>query len=472
MLSAPAFKRRSLKRRLALWVFLPTVLISAIDLVSTYHSTDQIATLVQQQLLKGAAKIISEQLSGVEGGYEISVPPAAFELFASEYHDRIFYSVRSKSGLLIAGDDELQRFPTPLPIEREEFFVSTIRGEPVRVIAYAHALPSTVSQDYAITQIAQTVRGHDAFRNQLLQATIRDHLILLAIVVLGLMIALRWTLRPLIEFGTRLRLRQGGSREALDDRHEPVELAPIIFAMNEYVKRLDHTMTSYEQFVANTAHHLRTTFAIIAAQVAFGRRTVDLDATQREVLDGIQTTITHGIKVINQLLLLASLEHSPPASGAPLHLATAIRGVLDELAPLAQHKGIELGVDALDETLDVPVPASLVREVVANLLENAITHGLPHGVVTLSLQRQTKWAVICIVDNGPGIAEGERERVFERFYQIDRAKRDSSGLGLAIVREICDALGARVLLSTPADGKGLQVTVSFPMAVNNAAAKP
>src|SRR5450830_629859 len=122
MILPPIRNLRSLKSRLALWVFLPTVLISAIDLVFTYRSNDQIATLMQEQLLKGSAKIISEQLATIDGGYEISVPPAAFELFANEYHDRVFYSVRSKSGLLIAGDEELQVYETPLQIEQEKYF--------------------------------------------------------------------------------------------------------------------------------------------------------------------------------------------------------------------------------------------------------------------------------------------------------------------------------------------------------------
>jgi len=263
---------------------LPTVLISAIDLVFTYRSTDRIATLVQEQLLKGSAKIISEQLATVDGGYEINVPPAAFELFANKYQDRVFYSVRSKSGLLIAGDEELQVYETPLQIEQEKYFLTTIRGEPVRVIAYAHALPSTTSSDYAITQIAQTLHGHDAFKMDLLLLTIREHLILLSIVIIGLVIAFRWTLRPLIQFGDRLLQRQPGSLEKLDDKNVPVELTPMIYAMNDYVARLDRMLTSYEQFGANTAHHLRTSFAIITSQINFGMRNNGLDQTQREVL--------------------------------------------------------------------------------------------------------------------------------------------------------------------------------------------
>lgn len=282
---------KSLKSRLALWVLLPTLAISTIDLLLAYHSTGTVATLVQEQLLKGSAKIISEQLSSIDGGYEISVPPAAFELFANSYHDRIFYSVHSKSGLLIAGDGELPLYKGELQIEQEKYFMTTLRGEQVRVIAYKHALPSTTSSDYAITQIAQTLHGYDAFRHDLLRMTIREHLILFAILISGLAIAFRWTLSPLIEFGEQLVRRRPGSLEKLDLDSAPTELHPIILAMNDYVVRLDQTLGAYEQFVANTAHHLRTSFAILTSQINFGRRNQNADPSHQEVLIAIQKTV-------------------------------------------------------------------------------------------------------------------------------------------------------------------------------------
>ncbi|MES2068871.1 MAG: sensor histidine kinase [Pseudomonadota bacterium] len=455
---------KSLKSRLALWVFLPTVLISAVDLIVTYVSTDHIATLVQQQLLKGSAKIISEQLATIDGGYEISVPPAAFELFASEYQDRVFYSVRSKSGLLIAGDEELAIYQAPLQIEQEKYFNATIRGEPVRVIAYSHALPSTTSSDYAITQVAQTLRSHDAFKKDLFLLTMREHLILLSIVIIGLIIAFRWTLSPLIQFSEKLLQRQPGSLEKLDEKLAPIELRPVIFAMNDYVARLDKTLASYEQFVANTAHQLRTSFAIVTSQINFGNRNSGLDQTQKEVLNAIQKTILQGTKVINQLLVLAAVEQNRHNKGSsnPVHVAEIIKGVMEELAPLAQQKNIELGIEVLDENAVVSAPQYLLRELVSNLIDNAIQHMQKAGTVTVSLQTTGDSVVLSVVDSGPGIPATERQKVFERFYRLDDSKPNSSGLGLAIVKEICDALNARVSLALPQNGEGLQVDIAFP----------
>ena len=454
---------KSLKSRLLVWVLLPTVLISGVDLIFAYNSTGAIATLVQQQLLKGSARIISEQLATIDGGYEISVPPAAFELFANNDQDRVFYSVHSKSGLLIAGDGELAIYPHPLQVEQERYFLATIRGEAVRVIAYKHALPSTTSNDYAVTQIAQTLHSHDAFRNDLLGLTIREHVILLSIMMFGLMIALRWTLSPLIRFGEQLLRRQPGSLEKLDEKNAPAELHPIIFAMNDYVARLDQTLGSYEQFVANTAHHLRTSFAILTSQINFGRRNQGLEPSQKEVLNALQKSVAQGSKVINQLLLLAAVEQGRHLRHTPVsvNLAATVKGVMEELAPLAQQKHIELGLVCRDDSVCILAPPHLLREVICNLLDNSIQHMQRQGTVTVSLLRLPDAVLLSVIDTGPGIPESERKKVFDRFYRLDDSKPNSSGLGLAIVSEICDLLYAQVVLQTPAAGAGLQVDIRF-----------
>src|SRR5471032_199151 len=453
----------SLKWRLGLWVFLPTVIISFIDLIVTYRSTEQIATLVQQQLLKGSARIIAEQLISVEGGYEISIPPAALELFASKYHDMVFYSVRSKRGQLIAGDAKLPAYPGPLAIEQEQFFITTMRGEPARTIAYALALPNMPAGEFAVTQVAQTLRGHEAFRHDLFLLTMREHLLILVIVIIGLVITLRWTLKPLARFGQKLQQRSPGSLETLDAGDEATELQPLADAINDYVERLDHALSSYERFVANTAHQLRTSFAIISSQLNFAQRSPGVQGTQKEVLTAIQKSVQQGTRVINQLLVLAALERKrQQAERAPaIRFSVPLVEAIDLLAPLAQQRQIDLGIDGIDETIMLPAPAHLLRELVSNLVDNAIQHTPAGSTVTITLARHNGESRLSVVDNGPGIPPAERAKVFERFYRLDETRPNSSGLGLAIVKEICDALGARIALSAPAGGQGLQVDVLF-----------
>lgn len=455
---------KSLKSRLALWVFLPTLLISIVDLITTYKSADNIATLVQEQLLKGAVRIISERLTVTDNAYEITIPPAAFELFANPYKDRVFYSVRSQHGLLIAGNQELPAYQAPLQIEQEKYFLTTIRGEPVRVIAYAHALPNKSYTDYAITQVAQTLRSHDAFQRELFFLIMREHLLLLSIIVVALIIAFRWTLKPLMQFGEKLLARQPGSLEKLDERHAPNELRPVIFALNDYAARLDKSLSSYGQFVANTAHQLRTSFAIVTSQINFANRSGELNAEQKEVINAMQKTVLQGTKVINQLLMLATIEqhHSSLKSLPAVELADIIKSVIEELAPLAHQKNIDLGIDTLDEPSILHAPTQLLRELVSNLIDNAIQHIDEGGVITVSLLREQASLTLSVADNGPGIPLDERQKVFARFYRLNENKANSSGLGLAIVKEICDTLNATISLDFAENDRGLLVQVRFP----------
>src|SRR5450830_912053 len=284
----------SLKTQLALWVFLPVVLISLLDLLMGYRDADRdadrVATIVQEQLLKGSAKSISEQLEKVDDHYEISIPPAAFELFASDYKDHIYFTVRSGDGRLVAGNEELLPYTGTLQLEQGQYYLSTIRGEPVRVIAYEQILANGIGNETSMTQVAQTLNTHHAFRRSLFGRTIRDHSILLVIVLLGLTIALRWMMQPLLQFGRRLMQRPTGSLESLSVDDSPRELQPVIFAINDYVDRLNKTLTSYEQFVANTAHQLRTSFSIINSQVDFAQRNSSSDTQQQQELRCAKST--------------------------------------------------------------------------------------------------------------------------------------------------------------------------------------
>lgn len=461
------FRLRSLKSRLALWVLFPLVLVIGIDLAVSFRGSDQIATLVQQQLLHGAAAMISEQLTLNEEEYEISVPPAAFDLLRNRLKDRVSYAIHDSAGQLIAGDDQLPPFKGEIGPEGEEFFLKPLRGETVRVIAYSFVIPNSPRSDFVITQVAQTLRNHNEFRDDLLHSTIRRHFNLLAITVFFLVIAFRWMLRPLVEFSASLSERQPGSLEKMDENEAPTELRPVIHAMNDYVQRLESTLKSYEKFVANTAHHLRNSFAVITTQINFAKRSSSADPVQQEVLGAAQKALGKCTRVINQLLMLASLEQSKKTAGHRecVSLVPVITGVIEELAPVALQREVELGVDVLDERAIVEAPARLLQELLTNLVGNAIQHMKKAGHVTVSVASGGNTVTLSVIDDGVGIPVELREKVFERFFRIDESNPDGSGLGMAIVKEICDSLGATIVLGAPVNGSGLQVDIRFPLAI-------
>lgn len=461
---------RSLKSRLVLWILLPTALLLLIDIAVIYRNSESIATSVQKVLLHGSAEIISDQLFYNEGTYDISIPPAAFELFKSRHRDHVYYAVHSQKGTLIAGGDELPPYPNRTEIEEPIYFMTSIDGEPVRVIVFAHALTNAPSDEFAVTQVAQTLRGHDEFRDGLILSTVRGHLLLLSITVVALFIALRWTLQPLMRFSQMLAQRSPGSLDMLDERTAPTELQPVIHALNAYAEKLRHTLSSYERFVSNTAHHLRTSFAIMSSQIDFARRNSDDPRSQTDTLDSIRKTMGESSKLINQLLVLASVEQNrrDRSSDAPVRLSEIIAQVIEQMAPLAQQKGIELGVDDFDETLFVSARPHLLQEIFSNLISNAVQHMGKPGSVTVSLRRDGDRAHIVIADDGIGVPQEMQARIFERFFRIDPGRANGTGLGLAIVKEICDVIEGTVSVSTPSNGVGLQFDLLFPLSSGHA----
>ena len=456
---------RSLKARLAIWIFLPTTLLVTVDIAAIYRNSENIADTVQQRMLYGSAKIISEQLIFDEQNYHISIPPAAFELFRGGVADQVYYAVHTKEGKLIAGGDELLPYKNPIDIEEEKFYLSEIDGKTVRVVVLAYALPNSSSGDFAVTQVAQTLRGRNELRDNMIISMIRGHLLLLSISVISLFVALRWTLDPLQQFSHTLAQRSPGSLDKLDNRSAPTELEPVIHALNAYAEKLGQTLFSYERFVSNTAHHLRTSFAIMASQIDFGKRGAANPQILAETLNSIQKTLSESNKLINQLLVLASVEQTRQdrANEVPVCLAEIITKIIEETAPLAQQRDIELGVDDFDETLLVTARPHLLHEVFSNLVANAIQHMGKPGNVTLSLRKEGKHAHIRVIDDGLGVPQELQEKLFDRFFRINTSRADSSGLGLAIVKEICDALDGKVRVSTPLSGSGLQFDLYFPL---------
>ena len=165
--------------------------------------------------------------------------------------------------------------------------------------------------------------------------------------------------------------------------------------------------------------------------------------------------------LVQQLLSLARAEAAP--NGPPFEavdLSELLRSTTSDWVPRAVNKDIDLGYDGPIGPQWIQGNAILLREMLVNLLDNAIRYTEPGGKVTVSLNHE-QGPVIIVEDNGPGIPPDERVHVFERFQRVLGTPGDGSGLGLALVREIADIHGGEVGISTPSSGQGTCVNVKF-----------
>ena len=186
----------------------------------------------------------------------------------------------------------------------------------------------------------------------------------------------------------------------------------------------------------------------------------------QSTLKQLHTATEQATRLVNQLLSLARAE--PGAGRAqptePLDLVALARDVTTEWVPRALARNIDLGFDSTLSGIRVAGDAFMLREMLNNLLDNAVRYNQPGGHVTVRVMRERPSVVLSVEDDGPGIPEAERNRVFERFYRVLGTGTDGCGLGLAIVREIAASHGAEVALSSGASGSGTVVRVTFPLA--------
>jgi two-component system sensor histidine kinase TctE len=453
--------RSSLRLQLLAWLLLPLGFLVTVNTWLSFRDASATATAVQDRMLLGAVRIIAEQTYYRAGELHVEVPPAALELFESASRDRVYYRVVSPRGALLLGYPELPAPPQSLSSEEFMHFDATMRGEPVRVAAFGHPLIGAPEPQVALIEVAQTLRSHRGLASQIWEQAIIHQLIMLALTIAMVWLGLRFGLRPLIRLRDAVLERRPGALEPLDPGPVPQELAPLVSAVNEYVRRLDEHMAAHGRFVAYASHQLRTALSVLNTQVSFALGSKDA-AVREDALQAIRGGVRHGIRLVNQLLTLFVAEaaaHSGERQ-TEVDLAEVVTRVLEESAAAAQAKSIDLGFEQRGAALVRGTP-SMLHELVANLVDNAIRYTPRGGVVTASVDGGGERVALRVEDNGPGIAPEQRERVFERFYRLHDDGGGGSGLGLPIVREIAAASRASVELSGAPYGTGLVVSVVF-----------
>jgi two-component system sensor histidine kinase TctE len=245
----------------------------------------------------------------------------------------------------------------------------------------------------------------------------------------------------------------------------PREIQPLIYAMNDLLRRLSNTLAAQQRFVTDAAHQLRTPVAGIKTQTELALRMTD-PAEQQKALQQLHTATENLSRLIHQLLALARSE--PDAQSAHtlerVDLNREMREATGEWVPRALQRNIDLGFEGTDAPVIVQGNAFLLREMLGNLLDNAIRYSPAGSHVTVEVSCEERYAVLRVEDNGSGIAPEDRTHVFERFYRVLGTEADGCGLGLAIVREVAEGHGATVSLGDGTTGRGIAVHVRFPAA--------
>jgi two-component system sensor histidine kinase TctE len=227
----------------------------------------------------------------------------------------------------------------------------------------------------------------------------------------------------------------------------PEEITPLVGSLNEMLERLSQTILLQKRFIADAAHQMKTPLAGMRMQSELALRQTDHEEIHRSLLQ-ISKSSEAATRLINQLLTLARAENQSPATKALelIDLADLARSTVQDWIQVSFANNIDLGIEQTDESIQIFGNPLMLRELLSNLIDNAIRY-TPKGhsvTVRTSLNNEQALAVLEVEDNGPGIPASERGHIFERFYRILGSNVQGSGLGLSIVREIAQQHDARI----------------------------
>lgn len=455
----------SLRGRLLRRLALPLSLILLVSSLSAYWSARHAADTAYDRTLLASARAISDGLHSAEGALQANVPYMALDAFAYDSAGRIYYQVLGGDGSLVSGYDDLPAAPPDTPRTEDypalaRFYDGVYRGQGVRVVSLLQPVSELTLQGMAEIRVAETQGARERMTRELLIGTLWRIGLLVAVALLLIWVAVTLALSPLETLRRAVASRASDDLRPLPDAELPRELGPLVEALNQFNERLQALFERQSAFIADAAHELRTPLAALKARIALGLRAQEPQAW-RDTLEQAAEQSDRLTLLANQLLSLARIESGARAiaeGGAQrIDLSELARELGLAMAPLAHARGVALALEA-EQPVWVDGEPTLLNELLNNLIDNALAHTPVGGNLVL---RVLTPAVLEVEDDGPGIPEAEREKVFERFYRRNN-RGSGAGLGLAIVGEICRAHQARISLHQGGLG-GLRVRVEFPV---------
>lgn len=453
---APA-SPRSLFGDILDWLLMPLLLLWPLSIGVTYLAAKSIANEPFDRSLEDRVTVLAQQVKEMNGELSAQLPFAARDILRADDVDNVYFQISGPKRELIAGDSDL-----PLP-EDEEAPVAwavlmrdaQMRNAEVR-IAYTYvnlqqsksSAQSFGAPRYALVQMAETTEKRRLLANQIIKGVILPEFIILPIAIALLWFALSRGLSPLTTLQDSIRARRPDDLSPIDSRGLPEEISPLVRSLNEMLARLAHSIQSQKRFIADAAHQMKTPLAGMRMQSELALRQDTRDEIQRS-LEQLAKSSTAATRLVNQLLALARAENDSPHATPLLRLElnALARSTVQDWFVTAQAREIDLGFEAEEESaLLIAGHATMLRELLNNLIDNALRYTPTQGSVTVRVRHDEAraLAIVEVEDNGPGIAAGERDLVFDRFYRILGSESEGSGLGLAIVREIAQRHDAEV----------------------------
>ncbi|HZE44860.1 MAG TPA: ATP-binding protein [Steroidobacteraceae bacterium] len=444
----------SISRRLIFWLTVPLMLMALCGSLVHYFNSVAPGVISSDRRLKDAANSLMTHVLVKEGAVTLdSSPDRKLPLPAP---DSIKFALRDTQGHLLAGDAQLpivtMNDETSQLLSMSQVDQRSLRTLTTRFDTRAGVILITVADVHPPSE--------PAVRYGFMSTLLWDFVQLDVTLVL-VWIGIQLGLRPVKRLRDEIAARSPLDLRPLVETSVPREIAPVVITLNRLFATLRAAAQSQQQFIANTAHQLRTPITGMQAQL-------DLLAAEpaAQPIKGRLLTLQEGIRQLahaaNQLLTLARAD--PAANIAAKNQSVDLNAIVGEVVAKFFDRALQAGIDLGVEATSVSIRAdpSLLDDLLSNLVDNALKYTPAGGSVTASAGVQNGKPFLAVEDTGPGIPEAERQRVRQRFYRSPNAPGHGSGLGLAIVDEIAGLYDASVSIGAGANGLGTKVLLLFP----------
>ncbi len=458
-------EQRSLFGEILDWMLTPLLLLWPISLVLTWLVAQGIASKPFDRALAFNAQALAQLVNVQSNRAQFNLPQPAREILRADDSDLVYYQVMGLKGEYLSGEKDM-----PLPVEEDKIEVGKVklrddemRGLNVRIayvyvtgtadaLANSSAMPP--AKALVLVQVAETLEKRSTLATEIVKGVMLPQFVIFPLAVFLVWLALVRGIRPLSELEDRIRARKSDDLSPIDEKTVPFEVVPLVSSVNDLLARQKLAAAGQKRFLADAAHQLKTPLAGLRMQAELALREGTTEADLKQSLKQVSRSSIRATHTVNQLLALARAEaNGQTVAMQTCDLARLTMDVVQDCLPRAMEKRIDLGYEgenlsdganqhAARSPAQVTGNPTLIKEMVRNLIDNALNYvaSTPEhpGVVTARVLTDPIGNIVMlqVEDNGPGIAEAERDLVLQPFYRSLGQEADGSGLGLAIVAEI------------------------------------
>jgi heavy metal sensor kinase len=470
-------KTGSIRFRLTTWyASLLTVVVVALAGVLFLHLKNYLEGTLTEAQLRRARQISDTVIANVGTTGEANVGSSIAALYAPEKSDRFIRITRPDGRVIyVSGPPNSRAFdPTAVPPAQPTPMGESSRRQEMPggagVLIATVKAPSPAGGAYLV-EVGTSAEPVEALFRHLLIVLGLGLPFVVALAAAGGYALVRRALRPVEEIaGKAEQITQHNLGERLPVPKTGDELERLSIALNHMITRLDDAFQNSKRFVADASHELRTPLTVLRGELEVLAQDGELSAETRERLGSLLEEVERLVKIVERLFALSRLDAGEAQSEwVRFDIAELASSTADQMALLAEDRRITVTC-AGDPRVMVEGDRARLKQVVVNLLDNAIKYTPEGGALTVRIRSVGARAVLEVSDTGVGLAPDDVAHVFDRFFRADRTRSrfpDGAGLGLAIVKSICHAHQGDVEVDS-ALGKGSCFRVLLPLAAGQA----